>query len=221
MADKKSFVMYDSWLPLFETLSAEDAGKLMKAICAYRRDPESRPADVHIAAMFEMIRQTMEEDTKKYTETCQKRAEMKRAEWEARKEENKTAQKDTSVYKCTQGKTKSTEYESDNEYEYESDNDSEKDNGSPTGTKVVGKRAGAFTPPTVAEVQDYCRERSNNVDPERFVNFYASKGWYIGKNKMKDWRAAVRTWEKERAPTARSGTTQIDEWAAALREVDG
>ena len=53
-----------------------------------------------------------------------------------------------------------------------------------------------FTPPTVDEVKAYCQERKNNVDPERFVNFYASKGWMIGKSKMKDWKAAVRGWEK-------------------------
>ena len=57
------------------------------------------------------------------------------------------------------------------------------------------KTASRFTPPTVEEVEKYCCERMNAVDPERFVNYYSSKGWMIGKNKMKDWRAAVRTWE--------------------------
>ena len=52
-----------------------------------------------------------------------------------------------------------------------------------------------FRPPTIDEVADYCRERHTNVDPERFVNFYAAKGWMVGKNRMKDWMAAVRTWE--------------------------
>lgn len=55
-----------------------------------------------------------------------------------------------------------------------------------------------FTPPTLAEVQAYCIERGNAVDPARFIDFYASKGWMVGKNKMKDWRAAVRNWEKPR-----------------------
>ena len=54
-----------------------------------------------------------------------------------------------------------------------------------------------FTPPTLDEVKLYCMERGNNVDAQRFVDFYASKGWMVGKTKMKDWRAAVRTWEKE------------------------
>ena len=53
-----------------------------------------------------------------------------------------------------------------------------------------------FVPPTVEEVRNYCYERNNNVDPERFVDYYTANGWVVGKNKMKDWKAAVRTWEK-------------------------
>ena len=53
-----------------------------------------------------------------------------------------------------------------------------------------------FTPPTLEEVQSYCRERGNNVDAERFINHYTSNGWMVGRNKMKDWKASVRTWEK-------------------------
>lgn len=52
-----------------------------------------------------------------------------------------------------------------------------------------------FTPPTVEEVAEYCKERNNNVNAERFVDFYTSKGWKVGKESMKDWKACVRTWE--------------------------
>lgn len=55
-----------------------------------------------------------------------------------------------------------------------------------------------FKKPTLEEVKKYCRERNNNVDPERFINFYESKGWMVGKNKMKDWKACVRTWEQDK-----------------------
>lgn len=55
-----------------------------------------------------------------------------------------------------------------------------------------------FIPPSVDEVRAYCLERQNGIDPEAFVDFYASKGWMIGKNKMRDFKAAVRTWERER-----------------------
>ena len=54
-----------------------------------------------------------------------------------------------------------------------------------------------FIPPTIEEVQAYCTERGNNIDPERFVDFYTANGWVQGKGKpIKDWKAAVRTWEK-------------------------
>jgi hypothetical protein len=61
-----------------------------------------------------------------------------------------------------------------------------------------------FTPPTLEEVQNYCRERGNQVDPEKWYDFYSAKGWMIGKNKMKDWRAAVRTWEKDEGERAKA-----------------
>ena len=53
-----------------------------------------------------------------------------------------------------------------------------------------------FTPPTLQEVREYCLERKNKVDPEQFIDFYSSKGWKVGSQPMKDWKAAVRTWEK-------------------------
>ena len=52
-----------------------------------------------------------------------------------------------------------------------------------------------FVPPTVKEVAAYCRQRGNRIDPERFVDYYTANGWLVGKNRMKDWRAAVRNWE--------------------------
>lgn len=53
-----------------------------------------------------------------------------------------------------------------------------------------------FKPPTVDEVRAYCIERHNNVDAERFIDYYTANGWKVGKNTMKDWKAAVRTWER-------------------------
>ena len=53
-----------------------------------------------------------------------------------------------------------------------------------------------FNKPSLLEIKNYCIERVNNVDPEVFFDFYESKGWLVGKSKMKDWKAAIRTWEK-------------------------
>lgn len=59
-----------------------------------------------------------------------------------------------------------------------------------------------FIKPTIEEIKTYCDERGNNVNPNKFYDFYESKGWLIGKNKMKDWKACVRTWERgNRLPT--------------------
>ena len=54
----------------------------------------------------------------------------------------------------------------------------------------------AFTPPTLEDVSAYCRERNNKIDAQRFIDFYESKGWMVGQNKMKNWKAAIRTWEQ-------------------------
>ena len=69
-----------------------------------------------------------------------------------------------------------------------------------------------FNKPSSTEVREYCMERNNSVDPERFVDYYESNGWKVGKNPMKDWKAAVRTWEKGSKPQKK---TQLDEWANA------
>ena len=57
-------------------------------------------------------------------------------------------------------------------------------------------RAQKFTPPTVEEVTAYCRERDNNIDPQHFIDYYEARNWMLGKTKMKDWKAAIRTWEQ-------------------------
>ena len=61
--------------------------------------------------------------------------------------------------------------------------------------KTHGKPTENFIIPTIQEVTAYCLERKNGINPKKWTDFYASKGWMIGKNKMKDWKAAVRTWE--------------------------
>lgn len=60
------------------------------------------------------------------------------------------------------------------------------------------KRSKRFTPPEVEEVAAYCEERKNGIDAQHFVDYYEARGWMIGKNRMKDWKAAVRTWERNR-----------------------
>ena len=73
-----------------------------------------------------------------------------------------------------------------------------------------------FTPPSLEEVQAYCTERGNTVDAQRFVDYYASKGWVIGKSPMKDWKAAVRNWERrEREQGTTLQTFETDDFVSA------
>ncbi|WP_395073847.1 hypothetical protein [Flavobacterium sp.] len=63
-----------------------------------------------------------------------------------------------------------------------------------------------FTPPTVQEILEYCTMRKNNIDAETFHDFYLAKDWFIGKNKMKNWEAAVRTWERNNINNPKQNT---------------
>lgn len=72
-------------------------------------------------------------------------------------------------------------------------------------TPTASKR---FKKPTLEEVVAYCEERKNNVDPQRFYDFYESKGWKVGNQSMKDWKACIRTWEqRERRPQVQGSKT--------------
>lgn len=89
------------------------------------------------------------------------------------------------------------------------------------GKVSIGKeresKSRAFTPPSLDEVRAYCSERNNNVDPQRFIDFYESKGWFVGKNKMKDWKAAIRTWEQRDKETPKKKT---DSWTREYSDDD-
>ena len=120
-----------------------------------------------------------------------------------KKEQQKALQCNTNVtesLQCNTNETKSLQCnasvtdvkrECSVEIEIEKDIDIDKEKN----IKRESKKANAFCPPTLEEVKAYCEERSNNVDADKFIDFYSAKGWMIGKNKMKDWKAAVRNWE--------------------------
>ena len=71
-----------------------------------------------------------------------------------------------------------------------------------------------FKKPSLEEVKEYCQERNNNINAEQFIDYYDANGWKVGKNSMKDWKAAIRTWERNRSGnneiTSRSNTIKRD-----------
>lgn len=100
------------------------------------------------------------------------------------------------------------------------------DNNKLLSTKKKTKKE--FTPPTLEEVEAYCEERDNGIDPQSFIDFYESKGWYVGKNKMKNWEAAVRNWERNdrkqtqqpKKETKEEKMDRIMKWAAEQDRLD-
>ncbi len=66
-----------------------------------------------------------------------------------------------------------------------------------------------FQKPLINDIKEYCKERNNKIDAEQFFNWYESKGWYIGKNKMKDWKAAIRTWEQREKKNNTGRSTKL------------
>jgi len=85
--------------------------------------------------------------------------------------------------------------------------------------KVKVKR---FTKPTIEEVVDYCNERNNDVDAEKFYDYYSSNGWKVGKNSMKDWKASVRTWEKNTTQTQKVSQPKqvLTAWEQARTQIN-
>ena len=85
--------------------------------------------------------------------------------------------------------------------------------------KVKVKR---FAKPTIEEVSDYCNERNNDVDAEKFYDYYSSNGWKVGKNAMKDWKASVRTWEKNTTQTQKVSQPKqvLTAWEQARQQIN-
>lgn len=194
MSDKKSFVMYESWGAAIEKMSNEQAGELIKAIYAYQKDPDAVPEDPALAFVFELIKQQLDADSQRYKEACAARSEAGKKGGRPKANASEESKKS----KCFSEKAK------------KADNDNEYDNDLKENT-LEGVKEKRFAPPTLENVSEYCREMGyTNVDAVCFINFYTSNGWMVGKNRMKDWKAAVGNWDRrEKNPQRQDGTAEV------------
>ena len=164
--------IFFEWLDVTQDLSAEEKGNLIDAVISYASGLEYEQlltGGCKIAFRFlkgQIDRNNAISDAR------------------AKAGSNKTKQNETKSNKTEQTETNSLK-------EKEKDKDKEKEK-----EKEISEKRVRFSPPTIDEVTAYCRERNNNVDPERFIDFYSSKGWKVGNQPMKDWKACVRTWEQ-------------------------
>ena len=191
---KKSCVIYDSWAELIGNLPDEMAGQLIKEVLGYAFGTNYETSgDPAISAMFAMIKMKLDEDSEAYQETIRQRSEAGKKGMSKRwniTNDNKVITNDNDV--ITNDNTDKQDITnitvSDSVSVYVSDKDKKKN---------IEKK---FVKPTLDDVRAYCEERSNKVDPETFIDFYESKGWKVGNQGMKDWKACVRTWEKRGGP---------------------
>lgn len=170
-----------------DLLSDAEAGRLFKAVLHYSADVEDElPGQEKL--VFAMLKSQIDRDAASYRDFCDKQRENglkggrpKKPTVSTKNPENPT------VFSKTQ---KSQDKEKDKDKEKEKDN---------IGVTVTRARGARFTQPTIEEVKVYCNENGFKVDAERFVAYYESNGWRVGRNPMKDWRAAVRTWARNDA----------------------
>jgi hypothetical protein len=182
---REYFCAYYSYLASLEPLNDAEVGRLFRALLIYSETgaaPELRGNERFI---FPMMKDQIDRDADKYQAFCLKQSEVGKKGGRPKKEENPTLFEETQKTQPFFEKPKKPK-----------EKEKEKENIKERTTNVVPKKM--FSKPTPKEVDDYCRERGNNISGEAFVDYYTSTGWMVGKNPMKDWRAAVRTWERNR-----------------------
>ena len=193
---RNSIVIYSSWGKLMAGLSSDTAGALIQRICKYSFEDDDTPSgNETVEAMFAMIKDKLDDDAAKYAEVVNKRSEGGKKGMASRwgntviTNDNTVITNDNTVITndntvITNDNTPITQI-TDTVSDTDTVSVSDKD-----------KKSKRFAPPSLEEVRAYCTERNNIVDPEAFIDFYASKGWKVGNQTMKDWKASVRTWER-------------------------
>ena len=168
-------------------MSMEQRGELFTAILCYAAGEPVLDLDAAADMAFSFIRERMDRDSAAYMEKVEKRREAGKLG----------------------GRPKANGFSEKQEKAKKANGFSEKQNNPDTVLvtdtvsvfeKESKEKSLRFSPPARQDVADYCKEKGfSDFDVERFVDYYTSNGWMVGKSKMKDWKAAVRNW-------ARAGT---------------
>jgi hypothetical protein len=167
--NKKSIIVYADWINIFDELEDAEAGKLIKHFFRYVNDMNPEAPDRLTKLLFAPIKQVLKRDLIKYEDKREKNRQNALIRWD-----NKDA--------IASDGTKSDANHADSGSDSDSVSDSDKEKN--------------IIPPPLFLITQYCKERNNGIDAEYFFDWYQTRGWKIGKDKMKDWQSAVRTWEK-------------------------
>ena len=178
---------YYSYRKKLEKLSDQEVGRLVRSLLEYGETGETEELAGRESIAFDFIADDINRAKAAYEGRCAKN--------QRNIEKRYARQDDTNVYDGIRTNTNVYETYQTKDKPKDKTKDKTKDNSLPP-NGVSDTRAKRFTPPTLDDVSAYIRERGSNVDAQRFLDFYTAKGWMVGKNRMKDWKAAVRTWEK-------------------------
>lgn len=191
-AVKDSFILYTEQKEVIDNLSDEDAGKLFKGIFEYVLGNEPEFNNL-LKLVFIPIRQQLERNAKKYSEIKEKRriAGAKGGKQKVANQANANFAKQSQANLAVN--VHDNVYLSKDKYKENNNTNSQKEK---------------FIKPTIEEIKSYCLERKNSINPSQFFDYYESKGWLIGKNQMKDWKAAIRTWEQNKNKYNNNTTTE-------------
>lgn len=189
MDKKRSFVFYTDYREQLSLLDDAERGCLLLCLIDYA-DHGTLPSNLSAAGMmcFVFIRQRMDRDTDEYERICRVRAAAGAKGGRPKKEETtQTKDKQDEAKKANGFYAKQNN--PDNDLELDPDLDLKENT-------LKGVKEKHFVPPTSEDVRKYCQEHGYSIDSDYFVDFYTAKDWMIGKNKMKDWKAAVRNWAR-------------------------
>ena len=178
MADMTYIKLFVDYLDAIEPLGDAERGRLFTSLLEYARTGEAPQLGGNERFLFPMMRAQIDRDNAAMAGLSEARSKAGKIGAEAKQANAGFAKQNKQMPNLP----------SKSSYDKDKDKDKDKDESI--------TRARRFTPPTLDDVLAYVRERGSDVDPQRFLDFYASKGWMVGKSPMKDWKAAVRTWEK-------------------------
>lgn len=194
--ERKQFTWYRSYYDALKEIPAEEFRAIVLAVCAYALDGEEPELSGVARAIFTLIRPTLEVGRSRAENRSRAEQTVLSAEQTGSKPEQTKNKPEQTQNKRKQTDNKPEQTRKEKEKEKEREKESENDSYCSPPPPSASKR---FVPPTLAEVQSYVAERQSPVDPQGFIDFYASKGWMVGKTPMKDWKAACRnaeTWER-------------------------
>ena len=196
---KNSFVIYTDCLEQLEVIPDAERGVLFLEVLKYARTGVVPTIEnPFLKALFLGFKNQIDRDTAKYNEVCKKRAEAGRnggnqrvANLKIQATQSNCNQNQANASNCLKVEANASNTQA---------NQADSVNGSVNVYDIdINKSKGKtsrFTPPTLQEVENYIKEKGYSVDAEAFIAFYDSNGWLVGKNKMKDWKAAMVTWQK-------------------------